>query len=375
MLSCQRDLFDIPRSTAYLDAAYMSPITTAALAAGTRGVAVKASPWRMTISSYFDDVEEARRLAATMIGAEADDMAVVAATSYGMAIAAANVSAPAGSCIVLMENEHPSHRYVWYELARKTGAQIKIVSRPEDGDWTSAFVAAIRNSTEPISVVAGTMVHWFDGMAIDLDAVAEATRAVGASLVVDGTQWVGALPFDVRRTQPDFMVFATYKFLLGPYRLAFLYAGKRWQAEGRPLEYHAWNRIGGDKSDFYLADVPGFLPGARRFDMGQRSDFAVLPIAISALKLIGDWSVDEVNSRLVHLNRLIWQKAAMRGLAVPPAALRAPHIAVLDFAGDLPQSLAKLLKEQEIYVTVRGTRCASRRMSTMTSRTSNASSR
>ncbi|BCG86741.1 hypothetical protein MesoLj113c_28510 [Mesorhizobium sp. 113-3-9] len=223
MLNCQRDLFSIPRETAYLDAAYMSPIPTAAVAAGEAGVRVKAEPWKMTIASYYDEVEQARQLAASMVGAATDDVAIVAATSYGMAIAAANVAVPPGSAILLMENEHTSHRYVWYDLAQRSGALVDIVPQPADGDWTGAIVSAIRTSSRPIAVVAGTLVHWFEGMAIDLEVVAEAARAASAALVVDGTQWVGAVPFDVRRVRPDFLVFATYKFLLGPYRLAFLY--------------------------------------------------------------------------------------------------------------------------------------------------------
>jgi selenocysteine lyase/cysteine desulfurase len=356
MLSCQRDLFAIPRTTAYLDAAYMSPIPTAALAAGQAGTAMKAAPWKMTIASYYDEVEEARRLAASMIGAGIDDIAIVAATSYGMAVAAANVPVQAGSAIVLMENEHPSHRYVWYELAQRTGAHIAIVPQPSDGDWTSAIVRAIDASSRPVAVVAGTMVHWFEGMAIDLESVAEAARRAGASLVVDGTQWVGALPFDVQRVRPDFLAFATYKFLLGPYRLAFLYADPRWHAEGRTLEHHSWNRKGGDKSDFYKEDVAAFLPGARRFDMGERSDFAVLPVAIAAMRLIREWTLDSVFARLDHLNRRVWDQAERCGLRVSRPANRAPHIAILDLGDQLAPDASQALKRADVHVTLRGSK-------------------
>lgn len=356
MLSCQRDLFAIPRTTAYLDAAYMSPIPTAAVAAGQAGVAVKAAPWKMTIASYYDEVEEARQLAAAMIGASADDIAIVAATSYGMAVAAANVPVPAGSAIVLMENEHPSHRYIWHELAQRSGAEIAIVPQPSDGDWTSAIVSTIRDSSRPVAVVAGTMVHWFEGMAVDLEAVAEATRGAGARLVVDGTQWVGALPFDVKRVRPDFLVFATYKFLLGPYRLAFLYADPRWHAEGRTLEHHSWNREGGDRSDFYKVDVPAFLPGARRFDMGERSDFAVLPVAIAAMKLLREWTMESVYARLQHLNLEVWQQAERHGLPVSRPVHRAPHIAILDLGDHLAPDASQVLKRADVHVTLRGSK-------------------
>jgi selenocysteine lyase/cysteine desulfurase len=354
MLECQRDKFALPKGVAYLDAAYMSPIPLAAVEAGVAGTAVKAAPWKMTIASYYDEVEELRGLAAALIGAKPDDVAIGAATSYGIAVAAANVPVAPGSAILLMENEHPSHRYVWYELATRNNARISIVPKPDDADWTTAIVAAIRNSDVPISVVAGTMVHWFEGTSVDLEAVADASRAKGACLVVDGTQWVGALPFDVAKVQPDFLSFAAYKFLLGPYRLSFLYASERWQREGRPLEHHAWNRVGGDKSDFYATQVPEFLPGARRFDMGERSDFAVLPVAVASLKLLNGWGLQNSFVRLKHLNDLIWQEAEGRGLISAAAKFRAPHISILDFEDRLPVDISATLKKANIHVTVRG---------------------
>jgi selenocysteine lyase/cysteine desulfurase len=356
MLACQRELFALPRQVAYLDAAYMSPIPRAAVAAGALGTAVKAEPWKMSIGSYYDEVEEARALAASLIGARADDIAITAATSYGMAVAAANVPVASGSAILLMENEHTSHRYIWHQLAGDRNAQIRIVPKPEDGDWTAAILSAIQHCDVQIAVVAGTMVHWFEGMAVDLEAVARATRAAGACLVVDGTQWVGALPFDVTRVKPDFLAFATYKFLLGPYRLAFLYADERWHSEGRPIEHHSWNRVGGDKSDFYKVDVAAFLPGARRFDMGERSDFAVLPVAIEALKLLNRWGIASSFERLRHLNDLIWEEAMKRKLIAKANPLRAPHISILDLGEHVPPDLSARLKKRDVYVTVRGSK-------------------
>jgi selenocysteine lyase/cysteine desulfurase len=273
-----------------------------------------------------------------------------------MAVAAANVPVASGSAILLMENEHTSHRYIWHQLAGDRNARIRIVQKPEDGNWTAAILAAIRDCDIPIAVVAGTMVHWFEGTAVDLGAVAAATRGAGACLVVDGTQWVGALPFDVTKVKPDFLTFATYKFLLGPYRLAFLYADERWHGEGRPIEHHSWNRAGGDKSDFYKVDVPAFLPGARRFDMGERSDFAVLPVAIEALRLLNQWGIANSFERLRHLNDLIWNEAIKRRLISATNPLRAPHISILDLGERVPADLGATLKKNGVHVTVRGSK-------------------
>lgn len=356
MLACQRHLFSIPQDVTYLDAAYMSPIPDSAAQAGTAGTLVKAAPWDMTINSYYDGVERARELAASFIGATIDDVAVIPATSYGIAIAAANVPVPEGSVIMMMENEHTSHRYAWYELAKRNGAHVVTVPRTPGMPWAAALVAAIHASEAPVSVVAGTIVHWFEGTSVDVEAVSEATHAVGASLVMDGTQWVGAVPFDVSRVRPDFLSFATYKFLLGPYRLAFLYANKEWQEQGRPIEFHSWNRVGGDRSDFYLETMPGYLPGARRFDMGERSDFAVLPVAISSMELLQGWGTAAVFERLTHLNRLIWEEADRRGFGGPQPDLRAAHISVVELGDRYRDDLARKLKEHKVFVTVRGTK-------------------
>lgn len=356
MLPCQRHLFAIPDDVTYLDAAYMSPTPIAATEAGMAGAKVKAAPWDMTINNYYDEVERARELAASFIGATADDIALIPATSYGIALAAQNVPVPAGSVILMMENEHTSHRYAWYEIAKARGAEVVTVPRQPDQSWGQALVAAMQSSEKPVSVVAGTLVHWFEGMSVDIEPVALAARKACASLVMDGTQWVGAVPFDVTRVRPDFLSFATYKFLCGPYRLAFLYADPKWQATGRPLEFHSWNRKGGERPDFYLETMPDYLPGARRFDMGERSDFAVLPVAIKALELLQGWGLPAIHDRLTYLNQLIWTEAEARGFAGPKADLRAPHIAVVELGTRFRDDLARRLKEHRTYVTIRGTK-------------------
>lgn len=356
MLSSQKHHFSIPDDVNYLDVAYMSPIPRTAVTAGLRGVEVKAAPWDMTINSYYDEVERVRALAASFIGAEADDIAIVPATSYGISVAAENVPVPAGSVILMMENEHTSHRYAWLELAKRNDARVVTVQRQPHEEWAAKLVEAIHGSEQPVSVVAGSIVHWFEGTKVDIEAVADATHAVGASLVMDGTQWVGAVPFDVSRIKPDFLTFATYKFLLGPYRLAFLYASKAWQQRGRPLEFHSWNRAGGERPDFYLEQMLDYLPGARRFDMGERSDFAILPIAINALELLQTWGRDAVHERLLHLNRQIWQVAEQYGFTGPDESLRAGHISVVELGQKYRDDLPKRLKENRTYVTIRGTK-------------------
>jgi selenocysteine lyase/cysteine desulfurase len=102
--------------------------------------------------------------------------------------------------------------------------------------------------------------------------------------------------------------------------------------------------------------MPGYLPGARRFDMGERSDFAVLPVALKSMELLQGFGGAAVHERLVHLNRLIWAEAEAMGLGGPDPSMRVGHIAVIELGERYRDGLAGMLKEKDVHVTVRGTK-------------------
>ena len=113
-------------------------------------------------------------------------------------------------------------------MYKRQGFEVETVARPEDGDWTRAVLSAIARPGAPkLAVASISSVHWSDGGLVDLERVAAAVRAAGAALAVDATHHAGILPIDVRRLDPDFLVFPTYKWVLGPYGRAFLYVAKR----------------------------------------------------------------------------------------------------------------------------------------------------
>ena len=86
------------------------------------------------------------------------------------------------------------------------------------------------------------------------------------------------LPVDVKRLDPDFLVFPTYKWVLGPYGRAFLYVAKRWQ-DGVPLEQTGSGRRSiRSTASPYIRDI-NYVPNARRFDMGERDFFITLEMA------------------------------------------------------------------------------------------------
>ena len=214
-LPSQRHLFDIPDDVAYLNCAYMSPLLRRFTEAWQRAVSRKSRPWEITPAAFFSEVGQARRLFATLLGdgAGEDDVAIVPSVSYGMAVACANLPLARGQRVLLLDEEFPSVILPWRERAREAGAEAVLLPRPADDDWTRVILEAIDQRT---AVAALPALHWTDGALIDLPRVAARLREVGAALVVDATQSLGAMPFAMTAVRPDFLVAASYKWLLGP---------------------------------------------------------------------------------------------------------------------------------------------------------------
>jgi selenocysteine lyase/cysteine desulfurase len=346
----QRHLFDIPEDLAYFDCAYLSPLLREVRAAGERGLARKSHPWTVLRKDFFQEVESARVLFARLIGAEAGDVALIPSTSYGMAVAGANLTLGPGQSVLVLANQHSSNTHQWRVRAAEAGADLTTVRRPADGDWTGATLAAVGPDT---AVVAVPNCHWTDGGLVDLVAVANRCRALGAALVVDGTQSVGAMPMDLDAVRPDFLVCSAYKWLMCPYGLGFLYAAPHRQS-GRPIEEHGWNRASADRHEGKTGYLSDFAAGARRYDMGERSNFITLPMAIEALGRLLTWEIEEIAASLRPVTEEIVARAAPIGLAAPPADHRAGHLVGLRREAGLPPGLVQTLAARKVHVSVRG---------------------
>jgi len=340
-----RALFDLPGHIAYLACAAQSPIPRVAQAAGLRGLERKFHPWDAHRMEDLEAVaEDCRGLFGGLIGATAEDIAIVPAASYGIAVAAANLPLARQQAVLLLEGQYPSDYYAWQAKAAAAGATLKVVPRPADGDWTQAALACL---TPEVAIAALPPSHWTDGGALDLVVLGAACRRVGAALVVDATQAVGAQPFDVALVRPDFLVCSGYKWLFCPYTLAFLYVAPAHQ-QGRPLEEHAGARAGWE--GYHEA----YLPGARRFDMGERLNHVNIPMAAAALRLVSGIGPAAVAAGLRPLTDRVAGLAVERGWRTPPAAHRVAHYIGLRRAQPFPPTVEQHLRARDLHVSPRG---------------------
>jgi selenocysteine lyase/cysteine desulfurase len=346
----QRSLFDIPEDVAYLNCAYMSPLLRSAIDAGIGGIRSKGQPWTITPTDFFSDVEIVRGLAGTIIGCDANDISLVPAASYGIATAMQNLSLASDKEILVLEEQFPSNVYTWMELSKRSGGKLKTVTRPANGDWTQTILNAINSKT---ALAALPHCHWTDGSLIDLELVSASLRKYDAALVLDATQSLGAMPLDLNSVQPDFLVAACYKWLLGPYSTGILYVAPKHQ-NGQPIE-HGWaNRAGSEDFTALVNYRNEYQTSARRFDMGERSNFALLPPLIVGFQQIIDWGVDAIQKTITDLTGIIANRAEENGLKVGNRSYRAGHFLGVRLPGGVPSNLTVELAKNGVFVSVRG---------------------
>src|SRR3972149_5689384 len=170
-LSSQRHLFDIPEDIAYLNCAYMSPLMTRVRDAVVQGLDRKRHPWEITARGFYTGSDRLRSAFAELIHAKPDDIAVVAAASYGVSTAAANLPLSKGQSVLVVEDQFPSNVYPWRELAREKEALVVTVSRPADSAWTRAVLDTVDERKNRIALVALPPCHWTGGRLCNLAAV------------------------------------------------------------------------------------------------------------------------------------------------------------------------------------------------------------
>jgi selenocysteine lyase/cysteine desulfurase len=170
---------------------------------------------------------------------------------------------------------------------------------------------------------------------------------------LDVTQSAGVMPLDVNVIQPDFLVAACYKWLLGPYSIGFLYVAPHRQ-DGKPIEFNWRARLGSDNFAGLVNYQDTYLPGAHRFDVGECANFQTMPAVIAALQQIRDWGVPAIAKTLAARNGGIAERAAALGLESLGAERRAGHFLGLRFPRGIPEGLLDALRQAGVYVSVRG---------------------
>lgn len=349
-LTCQRQAFIIPDDVCYMNCSYISPLLRCVEEAAIAGLQRRHEPWAITPVDFFEPAEKVRSLFAELVKGEADGVALIPSVSYGIGVATANLPVGRNQSVVILKQQFPSNVYPWEVLCRESGAELRRVAYPENDDLTSAILDCIDEST---AVAALPQVHWITGAGIDLVKIREKTRRVGAALVVDASQSLGAASFDVSLVQPDFLVNTGYKGLLGPYGLCFMHISPEWR-EGVPLEQGWLNRIKSDNFAALTEYQSEYRHGARRYDMGERANPIHLGMAIAALNQLLEWQIEQVSAYNRSLIQYTIEKADSCGFDHTASAFCSGNMLGVTLPPSVSPELVGALQKDKVYINIRG---------------------
>jgi len=335
----------------------MGPLPRVSERAGVEALAKKRVPTRIVPPKDFWNADGLRARFSQLVNAgDPSRIAIQPGVSYAVATAARNLRVEPHQNVVLTHEQFPGNVYAWHRLARESGAELRVATPPQGAGrgaaWNERLLESIDRST---AVVAVPHVHWTDGTLFDLVAIGRRCRDVGAALVVDGTQSVGALPFDVEAVQPDVLTCATYKWLLGPYSVSLAYFGPRFD-DGEPLE-ETW--IARDNSEDFqnLVDYQNsYQRGAVRYDVAERSNFFLLPIAVASLELLLEWTPERIQAYCAQLTSEMLVEAEALGYSVEDERWRSSHLFGLRMPPGVDlASLKQTLADRNVSASLRGT--------------------
>ena len=275
----------------YLDTAGRSVLPIKVEQIGLEALSCKAMPW-CGLGGDQSEVEDVRTLIAQLIHAPSSNcIAFAPATSSAISLAARNILQSnvlgVGKTILVLEQETGSAMYAWQDACIQSGATLKVVMTPA---LTRSWIETIQSELDDnVAVIAVPHVHWCDGSMIDLDQLSvyldDRFGNRRPYLIIDATQSLGVLPFNVTTIKPSFVCASVHKWLCAPYGMSIMYIAPEFHAIWGPIDHHERSHVGSDQPAWdevgAMNNTTGyptlFFDGARRFDFGGRPNPILIP--------------------------------------------------------------------------------------------------
>ena len=357
MLSNQKDLFNLPEDITYLNCSYMSPMLKSVAEVGVKSLYGKDDPTSVSPNDFFNNTSDLRTEFAKLINAHSErSCAVVPSVSYAMANVAKNLKAGKGDNIVIADEQFPSNVYAWKELEKEKGIQLKLVAPPQEAEergkrWNELILETIDAKTKMVST---GHVHWADGTLFDLVAIRKRADEVGAILVIDGTQSIGALPFDVQQFRPDAVVAAGYKWLMGPYASGVAYYGEYF-ADGSPIENNWMNRLNSENFGGLVNYQDEYQDGSIRYEVGESANFILTPMLTRAIQQVNEWTPAGIQEYLGNLTAPYLKELEALDIQIENNNYRGNHLYGLRLPEHINLEDVKAnFAKNHVYVSIRG---------------------
>jgi cysteine desulfurase/selenocysteine lyase len=223
-----------------------------------------------------DAYEQARQRIARFIGAQENEIIFTRNATEALNLVAYAWGLrhlKAGDEILVTEMEHHANLVPWHLVAEKTGARVKAIPVGDDGNLQLDQLPHLL--TERVRIVSVTQMSNVLGAVNPIPQIAQAARAVGALMVVDGAQSVPHMPVDVRQLGADFLAFSGHK-MCGPSGIGVLWGRYEVLEEMGPF------LGGGDMIREVYVDHSTYAKPPSRFEAGTPAMAETVGLGVAA---------------------------------------------------------------------------------------------
>jgi len=334
----------------YLNAASVGPMPQAAVDVADRWSAMRARPHALPFQDMLDSAATARAQFAALVGADAEEIALMPNTTYGLNLAARALPLRPG-VILTFDGEFPSCVYPFQALGSR-GVELELVPRVHGLPDEDTLVQAIAQRDDVVAVVV-SWTQFASGYVADLARIGHACRARGVFFIVDGIQGCGVRPIDLHALPVDIFASGAQKWQLGPWGTGFVYVRRELVTTLQPFDV-GWACMKRSTDYTRLTDYEfDFFDDARRFEVVTLAyqDFAVANASTALLLELG---VANVAAHIEALTGRIVDWAQSRRdvrLVTPPEPAR--RAGVVSFVPAALDAMAARLTAAHVSHTVR----------------------
>ena len=342
----------ISQKWAYFDHAAVAPLpqpTAEKMAAWCRQAALEGDTVWL---EWEKATEETRELAAQLIGATPQEIALVHNTTHGINLVAEGLPWQEGDNLVVLANEFPSNLYPWLNQQGK-GVDVRVI--PVDGivPDLNRIAEACDNRTRLLTV---SWVNYKTGWRLDPAALAQIAHAAGALFFLDAIQGLGVFPLDVRAADIDFLAADGHKWLLGPEGAGIFYIKRELLDTLHPVGI-GWNSVM-DRKNFDRTDLT-FRDSAARYEGGSQNMVGMIGFGAS-LKLLREFGVgpkgSAIGQRVLQVTDWTCEALAKAGAEVISDRQGEERSGIIAFTlpGKSPQAVRAAGQRLGVNFSVRG---------------------
>jgi selenocysteine lyase/cysteine desulfurase len=304
-----------------------------------------------------------RPVAARLINADDEEMAIVESTTQGLSFAASAISLEAGDRVLLCDLEFLQLAVPWCQLKDQIGIEIDVV--PNRNGVVS--VDDIRERiTARTKLLAVSSVQWCNGFKCDLDTLSELCRKKDIWLVVDAVQQLGALPIDIQKTPVDILMAGGHKWLNAPFGTGILYVCReRASSLKAPLAGYlsveppegGWGHYFQTPTITPLRDYR-FVDEARRFEIGGTANYPGAIGLAASLELVHEIGQERIAARILELTDYLIEELQKRHIDVITPTDANHRSGIVTFSvGSADENVAMMehLLDHRVLVSVRYT--------------------